>query len=188
MASGSGALAGLSTSLPPSFHALDLAPSTPHLPPLFSAPSLSQTYSLKSLDPVLQPKALFCLHSVEAFPAAIRFRISHPCSVWELGRSSDSQTVKPPNGNLEPVPARVNQSASNKLLATSRQRSSLRAPTQPLEGPDIASMADLKTLDSSRTPYPPVSAPNLPEADSGVNQTMKMASGNDGGQIMNIGC
>ncbi|GMH22053.1 hypothetical protein Nepgr_023896 [Nepenthes gracilis] len=101
------------------------------------------------------------------------------------------QIVKPPDGNLEAVPASVDQSISYRTSVTSRQRSSLRAAPQPLEGPDIASKEDLKKLVSSRIPNPPVSAPNslaiLLEADSGVNQTMKMASGNEGCHIIDIG-
>ncbi|GMH16981.1 hypothetical protein Nepgr_018822 [Nepenthes gracilis] len=72
------------------------------------------------------------------------------------------QIVKPPNGN-----------------------------SKPLEGPDIASKGDLKKLASFGIPNPPVSAPKslaiLLEADSGVNQTMKMASDKEGCHINDIG-
>ncbi|GMH23600.1 hypothetical protein Nepgr_025443 [Nepenthes gracilis] len=95
-----------------------------------------------------------------------------------------SQIVKPLDRILEVVPASVDQTVSNRTLATSRQRSSLRVPPQPLEGADLASNEDLKKIASSEIPNPAVSSSNsfdiLLKADSSVNQTKKMPSSNDG--------
>ncbi|GMH00943.1 hypothetical protein Nepgr_002782 [Nepenthes gracilis] len=282
MAGGSGALACLSTTLTPSFQPLDPNPSTLLSLLISSAPPPSQTYTPKSLAPVLRPEAPLCPLAFEAFPPlpsafdppvlapfgnqSVPQTTTNPAVCWskpsqlhslansegsscswsdvvqkkgvipclelkfyppqvvdsetspveedtpvevdivyqwkplrctsckKFGHGTDHckpQIVRPTDRILEAVPTNVNQIVSNGTWATSRQRSSLRAPPQPLEGPNIVSNEELKKIASSEIPNPPMSSSNsfaiLLEVDSSVNQTKKVASGNDGCHNIDIG-
>ncbi|GMH21412.1 hypothetical protein Nepgr_023254 [Nepenthes gracilis] len=113
---------------------------------------------------MLWPEVPLCPLAFEAFPplpSAFKPPILAPCK--KFGHGIDQckpKIVRLTDRIFEAIPASVDQTISNRTLATSRQRSSLRAPPQPLEGPDIASNEDLKKIASSEIPNPPVSSSN----------------------------